>query len=60
MQRPTQELIALFRVVLQEVQESVWKDTPAVREMYCAVLEAIAVLESEGERRVRPFIVPKR
>jgi len=45
--RPTNELIAILRRTLTDVQERVWRETPAIREMKRGILRAIAELESD-------------
>lgn len=52
--RPTSELIAILRKTLTAVQEGVWRETPAIREMKRGILRAIAELESDG--KVRPAV----
>ncbi len=49
--RPTSELIAILRKTLTDVQERVWRETPAIREMKRGILRAIAELESDGKRK---------
>ena len=49
-QRNTVELISLLRKTLRDVQESVWRDTPAITEMKRAMLRAIVELEAELPR----------
>lgn len=45
--RPTTELIAILRRTLTDVQERVWRETPAIREMKRGILRTIAELESD-------------
>jgi hypothetical protein len=58
--RPTPELVSLLRITLQDVQESIWKDSPSIQELKRAILRAIADLESEKKGPHRLRIVPKR
>ena len=53
-QRRPSELAAILRTALQEVQESVWRDSPAIKEMKRAILRAIADLQTEGNGQLRP------
>jgi hypothetical protein len=46
-QRSTTELIAILRKTLLEVQDRVWRETPAVRDMKRGILRTIAELESD-------------
>ncbi len=45
--RPTKELIAILRRTLRDVQDGVWKETPAIRDMKRGILRAIAELETD-------------
>ena len=45
--RPTTELIAILRRTLTDVQERVWRETPAIQEMKRGILRAIAELETD-------------
>lgn len=47
--RPTTELIAILRRTLTDVQERIWRETPAIQEMKRGILRAIAELESDGK-----------
>ncbi len=49
--RPTTELIAILRKTLSDVQERVWRETPAIQEMKRGILRAIAELESDFKRK---------
>jgi len=49
--RPTTELIAILRRTLTDVQERVWRETPAIQEMKRGILRAIAELESDTKRQ---------
>jgi hypothetical protein len=53
--RPTTELIALLRKTLIDVQEGIWRETPAIKEMKRSILRAIAELEAD----LKPDIKPK-
>jgi hypothetical protein len=48
-QRRPSELATILRGTLQEVQESIWRDSPAIRDMKRAMLRAIADLQAEGK-----------
>jgi hypothetical protein len=49
--RPTTELIALLRKTLTDVQEGIWRETPAIKEMKRGILRAIAELETDLEHQ---------
>ena len=48
-QRKPSELSAILHTMLQEVQESVWRETPAIKEMKRAILRVIADLRTEAK-----------
>jgi hypothetical protein len=52
--RPTTELIAILRRTLTDVQERVWRETPAIQEMKRGILRAIAELESDTKAKTQP------
>jgi hypothetical protein len=52
--RPTTELIALLRKTLTEVQEGIWRETPAIKEMKRGILRAIAELEADLQPDIKP------
>jgi hypothetical protein len=45
--RPTKDLIVLLRQTLTDVQEGIWRETPAIKEMKQGILRAIAELEAD-------------
>jgi hypothetical protein len=49
--RPTTELVALLRKTLTDVQEGIWRETPAIKEMKRGILRAIAELETDLEHQ---------
>jgi hypothetical protein len=49
-QRRPSELATILRDALQEVQESIWRDSPTIRDMKRAMLRAIADLQAEGKQ----------
>lgn len=46
----TSELVAILRKTLTDVQERVWRETPAIREMKRGILRTIAELETDLKR----------
>ena len=56
--RPS-ELATILRNALQEVQESMWRDSPAIKEMKLAILRAIADLQTEGRPSTQTLEIRK-
>jgi hypothetical protein len=57
MHREMADLIAVLRSALQDVQDSVWNDSPAILEMKRRVLQTIIELEADLKEGQSPHLL---